>query len=192
MAEMTTHVFNEDLLFSEDGFPYRSELYTSELGWKNPSFVHFITEEGKRLQRADIDLTAYENGRQIGVSEKIRKRKYGGDVLVEIYSSFEDRKKGWLAESEADYITLFFTNKRLCVDSRQLKQMCKGFFDADTTRQINAEFKDMIESGTPGKKFTIKGVSLYLCVAKNETYHTVSVCFPEWYLRQQKVEIREF
>lgn len=195
---MNTHNFDEDLKYSELGFDERKKTaYEEGFGFKNVSFVNFNTEEGKELQRHDVDVLADDVlDNHYKISEKIRKYKYPGDILVEVWSGFEEKIKGWLSDSIADYLTLFYDDKALCVDSKQLKRFCKEFFTKEVVGITNKEFSSLITEDRRGKSCTINGVKLFLTAAKNKRkngtiYHTMSVCFPENYLRKKGVKIIE-
>ena len=104
---METHDFKEDLIYSELNFEERKKIYESKFSFRNVRFVKYDTEENKELQHHDVDVTAEDvQANEYKISEKIRKYDYQGDILVEVWSGFEDRIKGWLSNSVADYLTL--------------------------------------------------------------------------------------
>jgi len=194
---METHDFKSDLAYSELNFEERKKLYEAKFSFRNVNFVDFDSDENKKLQRRDIDVTADDvQGNHYKISEKIRKYKYPGDILVEIWSGFEDRIKGWLSDSEADYLTLFYNDKALCVNAQELKAFCKDFFTRPVVNAINKEFSYLIEQDKNGKSVSIDGTRVFLTAAKNKRengtiYHTMSVCFQESYLRKKGVKIIE-
>lgn len=194
---MDVHDFKKDLTYSELNFEERKGIYEEKFSFRNIKFVAYDTEENKKLQHHDVDVTAEDvQGKKYKISEKIRKYKYPGDVLVEVWSGFEDKIKGWLSDSVADYLTLFYDDRALCVNAQELKQFCKKFFTRPVVNTINKEFAYLIEQDKKGKSSIINGVKVFLTAAKNKrengtVYHTMSVCFPEKYLIKQGVKIIE-
>ena len=194
---METHDFKEDLIYSELNFEERKKIYESKFSFRNVRFVKYDTEENKELQHHDVDVTAEDvQANEYKISEKIRKYDYKGDILVEVWSGFEDKIKGWLSNSVADYLTLFYNDKALCVNAQELKQFCKRFFTLPVVNAINNEFSYLIKNDKKGKKFSIGGTMVFLTAAKNKrpngtVYHTMSVCFPEKYLSKNGVKIIE-
>lgn len=194
---METHDFNSDLMYSELNFEERKKIYESKFGFRNVKFVDYNTEENKKLQHKDVDVTAEDvQSNEYKISEKIRKYDYRGDILVEVWSGFEDKIKGWLSNSAADYLTLFYNDKALCVNAQELKLFCKQFFTRPVVNAVNNEFSYLIEHDKKGKSMNIDGTKVFLTAAKNKrpngtVYHTMSVCFPEKYLVKKGVKIIE-
>jgi hypothetical protein len=55
-------------------------------------------------QRRGVDkIIHFPNGRSVTVDEKKRRKDYG-DILLELWSRYEERKPGWLFYSQCDYI----------------------------------------------------------------------------------------
>lgn len=55
-------------------------------------------------QRRGIDkIIHFQGGRTVTVDEKKRRKDYG-DILLELWSRYEQRKPGWLFYSQCDYI----------------------------------------------------------------------------------------
>ncbi|OPY59418.1 MAG: hypothetical protein A4E55_00230 [Pelotomaculum sp. PtaU1.Bin035] len=56
------------------------------------------------LQRKGIDkILHFKSGKQVTIDEKKRRVDYG-DILLELWSIWEQRKRGWLYTCQCDYI----------------------------------------------------------------------------------------
>ena len=119
-------IFENDLKYSIEDFETRKKFYI-KIGYENPVFVDFDTSEGKELQLGDIDVTAAQNGKNVGISEKIRRFKYRGDILIEMWSVFEKNVPGWLKNSKADTLANFFYDKIIMIDVPSLKDFLHKF-----------------------------------------------------------------
>lgn len=187
------HDFNERLEYSELDFDTRKKIYEDRFSLRNVRFVNFDTDENKSLQRHDIDVMAEDVlGNPYKISEKIRERKYYGDILIEVYSNFKQRVKGWIPDSEADYLCLFYEDKYLSIKVSTLKAFCKAFFTKEVMSALNKEFEALISTRQKSKKLYIGGTYVMLSVAYNRNYETVNVCIKESFLRKHGVGITEF
>ena len=99
--------FNKLLDKSEEGFDLRCKYYASK-GGSDFKYARWGEDNGTELQRKDIDFTCVFNGKERSCSEKVRNGKYYGDVLIEVWSKFEEGTRGWLNDSEADLIFLWW------------------------------------------------------------------------------------
>lgn len=64
--------------------------------------IEFAKDIG--IQRKGIDKILYfESGRQITIDEKKRREDYG-DILLELWSVWEQKKRGWMFTAQCDYI----------------------------------------------------------------------------------------
>ena len=69
-----------------------------------PNLVRIELVENERLQRLGIDkLLHLENGQRIAIDEKKRRTDYS-DILLELWSVYEQGKKGWLFTSYCHYV----------------------------------------------------------------------------------------
>lgn len=187
-------IFNEDLEYSIENFNERKKIY-KKMGIENLKFVDFNTEEEKALQRQDIDVIGTEiyDKKQVGISEKIRRRPYRYDILVEMYSIFEKNIPGWLKDSSADLLACFFTDKTIAVNVKTLKTYMHEFLkkNKNFVNLVKSIATEMIESG---KKFSkIKGYDgICVAIADNGTYHTVSLVIKTDTLKNNGVIINEY
>jgi len=63
------------------------------------TFVSDITTQKRGIDK----LLNFDNGKVVSIDEKKRRTNYG-DIALELWSVWEQRKRGWLYTSEADYI----------------------------------------------------------------------------------------
>jgi len=69
-----------------------------------PGLVKIDFIEDMEMQKEGIDkILVFESGYEITVDEKKRRKDYG-DILLEIWSVWEQRKRGWLYTCKCDYI----------------------------------------------------------------------------------------
>lgn len=69
-----------------------------------PDLVRIEMVKDLKLQRLGIDkLLHMENGQRITIDEKKRRTDYG-DILLELWSVYEQGKKGWLFTSFCHYV----------------------------------------------------------------------------------------
>lgn len=99
---MLTHDFKLELEYSlekaEDSI-FDLFYYRAFPNLLNIKFVDDLT-----VQKMGIDkILLFSSGNQVSIDEKKRKKDYN-DILLEIWSVYEQRKPGWLWTSKSDYI----------------------------------------------------------------------------------------
>ena len=108
--EPSIHKLDEELLYSLE--PEESKYL--DLVYKQifPGLKDIEFMETREEQRKGMDKKLYfENGATITFEEKKRRVDYG-DILLEIWSVWEERKLGWLYTSHADYISYFIPSSQ--------------------------------------------------------------------------------
>lgn len=184
--------FENDLKFSFEDFDERKKFYHS-IGLQDVKFVGYDTDEDKSAQKCDIDVRTTFFGEEVGISEKIRRRTYSGDILIEVYSIFEKGVSGWLKESKADILACFFIDKIVFVKVGTLKDYLHRFADEhkDFIKSIWSTACEMVENSKIYER--LDGFeNIYVTVAKNKGYHTVSIIVKTKDLIDNGVEIEEF
>jgi hypothetical protein len=69
-----------------------------------PNLANIEFVEDMERQRKGIDkVLHFQSGYKVTIDEKKRRKDYG-DILLEIWSVHESKKRGWLYYSECDYI----------------------------------------------------------------------------------------
>jgi len=94
--------FDVDLQYSLD--QRENELFDSFYYRIFPGLRRIKLVEDLDLQKKGIDKILYfKDGRILTIDEKKRRKDYG-DILLEIWSIWEQRKPGWLYTCQSDYI----------------------------------------------------------------------------------------
>ena len=95
--------FHKDLEYSLEG--REDKLFDSFYYATFPYLVNIELVEDLVLQKKGIDkILHFDNGKQLLIDEKKRRKDYG-DILLEEFSNYEKRKPGWLHRSKhTDYI----------------------------------------------------------------------------------------
>jgi hypothetical protein len=112
---MSTHSFSESLAKS-----HRAEDASWWLDVYRKAFPTLVAAPSVRkdgwAQRAGIDRQIIlECGRVIPVDEKVRYRKYSGDILLEFWSDFERQEAGWAAKPlRCEFIAYAFAPSGVC------------------------------------------------------------------------------
>lgn len=186
-------IFEDDLKYSINGFEERKKFYNS-IGITEVEFVDFDTEEDKALQRHDIDVVGREkSGDCIGISEKIRNRKYSGDILIEVFSIYEKNIFGWMKDTKAKYLACFFSDRTIVLDVKTLKEYLHNFVveNRNFTPSVKKTADRLISSGKQfGKLDNFNDI--FVAIADNKTYHTVSVVIKTEQFKNNGVKIWEY
>lgn len=185
-------IFENDVKYSVEDFETRKKFY-NRIGIKDAKFVEFNTDDEKELQRSDIDVIGTFKGKEVGVSEKVRRFNYKNDVLVEMWSIFEDNVPGWLKKSKAEILSCFFNDKIVVIDVPSLKEFLHKFAkeNKDFVKSVKSTAEKMIENGkTFAKLENFKDI--FVTVADNDRYHTVSAIFKTKDLERNGVKLKEY
>lgn len=102
MGQPSINNFNNDLNYSldkrEDDLLNR--FYNK--AFPNIERIEFVSDLSS--QKRGIDKIIYfKSGKQVTIDEKKRRKDYG-DILLEIWSVLENKKRGWLYTCQCDYI----------------------------------------------------------------------------------------
>ena len=107
------HNFRADLARSHRAA--QSPLWNDIYGLAFPDFHSQVIEKDLALQRQGVDrLITLTSGRVVKVEEKQRYEEWP-DILLEMWSDKEHRKKGWAAKpSVSDYLLYIFNPSHRC------------------------------------------------------------------------------
>lgn len=150
--------FSKLLSKSEEGFSLRCRYYAQN-GCSDFKFAEWEDSEGNGLQRKDIDFTCDTKKGKVSCSEKIRTGKYYGDVLIEVWSKYEKKTYGWLNDSEADVIFMWWPDGTvLRAPAKKLKRVYleKIFGDDVVFSQINEWFRNDVIFDENGNAKSVK------------------------------------
>jgi hypothetical protein len=94
--------FNIDLEYSID--KREDEIFTRfyNKAFPNIQKIEFIEDLQKQKQGID-KIIYFKSGKTISIDEK-KRRKWYGDILLELWSVYEHKKRGWLFTCQCDYI----------------------------------------------------------------------------------------
>ena len=143
---------------SEEGFGLRCEYY-AENGGSDFKFAKWGVDNGTELQLMDVDFTCNINGKPYLCSEKIRTGKYYGDILVEIWSKYENRTPGWIGDSGADIIFMWWPDGTvLRASSKGLKRAYYKYIaeDAELMSTLENLFLKKIKFDKDGKAKSVR------------------------------------
>lgn len=194
------HDFNISLEYEQSKFQVQDEFYIKELGATCLQRAAFETEDGKKLQKQDVDIQFTVGGKRINVSEKNRKCDYG-DLLLEIYSKYPNTL-GWMNNSNADFLAYFVPGKVYWINKRELED----FYNKFLANQIpDSVFGDMVNNSprrSCRKECKIKINGNIWKVVLTQAYNRLESSDVEWYtesicvsfavLREGGVTIKEY
>lgn len=176
---MNIRNFRDDLLYEEKHKTDYNKFYENN-GFEVCERYDFNTENGKKAQKADIDVQIQKDGIKYLVSEKDRSASYG-DVLVEVLHIYDDgeKKRGWIYDTKADLLSYFTPKCHYFINMKELK---------DAVDKIYPKIKDKLryfvksEKGFEKTGANIDGnwLNLKFTCAKNRGngrhWRTISLC----------------
>lgn len=197
---MATHDFSTSLSYEQSKFSLQDKFYTEKLGAKAITRACFDNEQGKKLQRMDVDVQFVYEGRVVNVSEKNRKKDFG-DLLLEFYSKFPSTP-GWMNNSNADYLAYFVPGKVYWINKRELevfyndvlKPVVPDSFFAQLMSQNPKESKKVDRFvDINGRKEKITVAQAYNKPHDSDAdWYTESICVSFSCLKQAGVHVNEF
>ena len=118
---MTVHDFNKRL---RDSQSEEHNIFLNNLYKEYFDDVSEITTVEGDMQRMGVDKVIFFNGdsRELYVEEKIRRKDYGNDILLELWSKAHT-KRGWLYTSKCDYLVYYIApaQRAYILPMRQLR-----------------------------------------------------------------------
>lgn len=113
-----SHHYTSSLNYERLWQPIADNFYLSK--YPSSEIIRYDNDSETDLsfQRKDIDLSLKIEERMIHISEKFRKDDFG-DLLIELYSKYP-HKKGWMENSEADFIAYFCPKTVYFIDKKEL------------------------------------------------------------------------
>jgi hypothetical protein len=99
---MKVNDFKTDLQYSLD--QRECDMFDTFYKRAFPGLIDIELVEDMERQRKGIDkVLHFGSGYAVTIDEKKRRTDYG-DILLELWSKYEDKKRGWLYYSQCDYI----------------------------------------------------------------------------------------
>ncbi len=183
---MATHDFSQSLNYEHSKFPIQDKFYTETLGAHKIVRIGFEDPESQHLQRLDVDVQFEYKGRIINVSEKNRTCDYG-DLLLEFYSKFP-HTKGWMDNSNADYLAYFVPNKVYWIDKAELVD----FYNEHLKKAVpDSFFQELVDkyprqSFQQKKQIIIKGQPETISIV--QAYNHSNSLYDSWYTESVSVK----
>lgn len=197
---MATHDFSRSLSYEQSKFPVQDKFYTEKLGAKVITRADFDDEEGRALQRMDVDVQFEYHGELINVSEKHRTRDYG-DLLLEFYSMFP-HTPGWMNNSNADYLAYFVPGKVYWINKRELEDFYENVLEPVVPDSVFAQLasNNPRKSTRVDKTIVVNGRQERVTVVQaynhpyysDKEWYTENICVSFACLKRAGVHIQEF
>ena len=189
---MTSHNFDQSLLREKEFFSKADLFYSAKLSATNINRFDYKTDEGKKMQLLDVDLSFNIDNITKLVSEKKRGRNYG-DLYLETFSKYP-HTKGWMTHTKANLLAYFFIDSALIVNMDQLKE----FFENKLNPLLKEEWYKEINSFKNSSRRIPKIISLELnnyeiniIQAYNNTrgieWHTLGISVPLKVLKDNNI-----
>lgn len=144
----------------EDQQKPRAELLYKSMGFYNIKRCSWDTDGGKKNQRDDIDVIMRDtDGKIVHISEKFRAKDWG-DMMIELYSSFNPgkyHKSGWGLTSKADYYFYFVPKKLYTIPTQDIAGILHAY-GLDIPENLNWFTPDQIESLKNGKSVRLSNL----------------------------------
>jgi len=104
---MKINNFQTDLEYSlleRENIIFNNFYYRVFPGLEHIEIVNFNTDFGKKLQKSGVDkILCFKSGYTLSIDEKKRREVYS-DILLETWSVWEKRIRGWLYTCQCEYI----------------------------------------------------------------------------------------
>lgn len=193
------HHFTLSSEFEKNWQPIADSFYKSKYADSVIKRYNSNTKEDLEFQKKDIDLTLILSDRSIHISEKFRKEDYG-DLLIELYSKYPD-VKGWMRNSEAEFLVYFTPNKIYTINKTDL---AKWFETEKLEEKLKQEIFDFQSSNlykSSRKKTEFisskeNTISIYLIQAYNKMkdgeWHTLSLTISWNDLEKEGVQFKKY
>lgn len=187
------HDYNQSSKYEISMQPIADAFYKSKFNDVELIRYNSNTDTDKGFQLKDIDLKIKLGERTINVSEKFRKEIYN-DLLIELYSKYPD-KKGWMENSEAEYIAYFCPGRVYTFNKNDLL----GWFEPKKFDYKLKEEIDLLHKNNllkkARKKLKIDDIPLSIIQSPNNTngkeWHTISIAI-DWDFISQFIKIKSF
>lgn len=193
---MKNYSFNESLAKEKNTRKWFDSIYES-YGGKVKSICDYDTFEGKLQQQNDIDVLLEKDNKIFKVSEKARDKDFG-DVYLEHYSVFEDKKIGWTQDSQADILAYGIPSKNICkiYEMAEVKNIYRLITSLLPLDEIE---NDMISRNENKRKIPVnidtQSFNVYIIVAatihNGKYYHTTGFTVEDNILTPIKIIKRE-
>ncbi len=193
------HRFRDSTHFEKKRQPIADSFYKSKYSDCVIKRYDSDSNEDLEFQKKDIDLTLILPDRSIHISEKFRKEDYG-DLLIELYSKYPD-VKGWMRNSEAEFLVYFTPTKIYTINKKDLAE----WFETENLEEklkkeiFNFHSSNLYKSSRRKTEFISSKentISIYLIQAYNKMkdgeWHTLSLTISWNDLETEGVQVKKF
>ncbi|MEI6555781.1 MAG: hypothetical protein WCL70_09345 [Paludibacter sp.] len=181
------HYMEDSLKREQKGQPRSDRFYTDELNAIDIDRIGYSSEEEKAIQRSDIDLFATINGKRVSISEKDRDIDFN-DQLIEFYSIYPG-KRGWMDNSEADYLAYFVPGRVIWINKHQLVEFYNNHL---RDLPVESHFERLFKTGGTYSKGHLKILGkdeiISFIAAPNPGYVTMSIAVSFDLLKRAEVD----
>ena len=193
------HNYNKSSDYEKTWHPIANEFYFSK--YPNSSLRRYDgnTPASLSFQKKDIDVSVLRDDKIVHISEKFRQNDYG-DLLIELYSKYP-KTKGWMHNSEADFLTYFSPKKVYVLKKRELIDWyIQEDFESKLKDALKVFHEENVEKSTrQGIKFQTKQgnlINITLIQAFNQTrgskWHTISLAILWNDLKKEGLGVKDF
>jgi hypothetical protein len=193
------HHFNLSSEFEKNWQPIADDFYISKYPDCFIKRYSNNSQEDLDFQKKDIDVTLVIGDRSIHISEKFRKRDYG-DLLLELYSKYPT-VKGWMNNSEADYIVyitpnIIYTLNKIDLLKWFVNEKFEEKFDLEisnfhTNNKRKSSRKTISFTSSKGNSIVINLIQAY-----NKTldadWHTLSIAISWDELEKEGIQFKKY
>lgn len=112
--------------------------------FKNIVRIERVYDKERQLKGIDV-VIHFLNGHSINIDEKIRRGEWN-DIVIEVYSDKNKKKKGWIFGKHTDYICYYFESGRLylfpylLLQSYFFNQIIPNYQDYKTIDAVNQHY----------------------------------------------------
>ncbi|MGB0403264.1 MAG: hypothetical protein ACPGEG_04150 [Salibacteraceae bacterium] len=192
------HNFWESLAYESSKANQADRFYSHTFGVEAITRFDTGSSFDMEFQRKDIDLQLEGWGRFANVSEKFRDKDFN-DLYLELYSMFPERR-GWMHNSEADYLAYFFPTRMFWINKRDLLDVFSKHIenivsnqqiDSVISKRKNKSFKEIVTVELNGKTLRIP-VIIAFNQTKTKNWNTVGISIPFKELKDLGLSWREY
>lgn len=192
------HNFWESLAYETSKANQADRFYSHTFGVESITRFDTGSSFDMEFQRKDIDLQLEGWGRFANVSEKFRDKDFN-DLYLELFSMYP-QTKGWMHNSEADYLAYFFPTRMFWINKRELLQIFTKHIDHIVSnqqidnvlsKQKNKSFKELVSIQLNGTALKIP-VIIAFNQTKTKNWHTVGISIPFKELKRLGLSWKEY
>ena len=181
---MNAHNFYNDLQHEQQYQNIADAFYAKHFGVSDIVRYNKNTQEHLKIQRQDIDVSFTHKGKHINISEKFRDKDFN-DLYIEFYSKFP-KVRGWLDNSQADFLAYFTPLRVILVNEKKLSEFYKTTLSLAVSDDVLSDFNSKNLNNNAKKRIQLKVKNhIYYAtliqaynVTTNALWHTIGIAIP--------------